>query len=62
VSLDPDVMSGRLVVTGTRIPVSILLRRKLDGEPPEKIAEDYKISADLVKKALQHIEVRQKAA
>lgn len=62
VSLDPEVMSGRLVVTGTRIPVSILRKRQLSGEAPERIAQDYRIDADLVKKALMHIDVRQKAA
>ncbi len=62
VTLDPEVMSGRLVVSGTRIPVSTLWKRKLAGEVPERIAEDYRIDADLVKKALMHVDVHQKAA
>jgi uncharacterized protein (DUF433 family) len=55
VSLDPEVMSGRLVVTGTRIPVDILRRRRLSGETPRQLAHDYGIGVDLVQKALLHI-------
>lgn len=55
VSLDPEVMSGRLVVTGTRIPVVILRKRRSTGEPPESIAKDYGIDVDVVQKALEHI-------
>ncbi len=62
VSLDPDVLSGRLVVTGTRIPVQVILGRKLAGESPQHIAEDYDIGIDAVRKALDHIEGTPKAA
>lgn len=55
VSLDPEVMSGRLVVTGTRIPVVILRNRKSKGESPLSIADDYGIDEDIVQKALEHI-------
>ncbi len=62
VSMDPEVLSGRLVVTGTRIPVRVLNSRSLGGETPEQIASDYGISPDLVKKALVHFaQKRQKA-
>jgi uncharacterized protein (DUF433 family) len=54
VSMDPEVLSGRLVITGTRIPVRVLKSRNLGGETPEQIASDYGISPDLVKKALVH--------
>lgn len=55
VSLDPDVMSGRLVITGTRIPVVVLRSRNLKGESPSSIASDYGIDEDVVQKALEHI-------
>ena len=55
VSLDPEVLSGRLVVTGTRIPVVILRNRKSKGESPSSIAADYGIDEDVVRKALEHI-------
>jgi uncharacterized protein (DUF433 family) len=56
VSLDPEVMSGRLVVTGTRIPVRVLMKRSVDGESPESIAKDYGIDPEIVVKALIHFD------
>lgn len=56
VSMDPSVMSGRLVVTGTRIPVSVLLGLRSIGRKPEAIASSYRLSVDTVNKALEHIE------
>src|SRR6266404_5947117 len=51
VSIQPDVMSGRLVVTGTRIPVRVLVTRMQAGEGAEHLAKDYGISPQIVKKA-----------
>jgi uncharacterized protein (DUF433 family) len=62
VSLDPEVMSGRLVVAGTRVPVQVLWRRSLAGQSPSELAEDYDLSEELVTKALMHIDVHKKAA
>jgi len=56
VSLNPEVMSGRLVVTGTRIPVNLLWGRRLSGEPIESIADDYSLEIERVRQALIHID------
>lgn len=56
VSMNPEVMSGRLVLTGTRIPVNIIWGRRLAGEKVEEIAEDYRIDAHQVRQALAHID------
>ncbi len=56
VSIDPEVSSGRLVVTGTRIPVSILVGMKLSKKTPEQIANNYGLKVDAVEKALRHVE------
>lgn len=56
VSMSPDVLSGRLVVTGTRVPVRVLLGQKLSGKSPGQIATDYHLSLEIVQKALAHIE------
>jgi len=56
VSIQPDVLSGRLVVTGTRIPVRVLAFRIRGGETLERLAKDYGLSPDLLKKALVHFE------
>jgi uncharacterized protein (DUF433 family) len=55
VSLDPEVMSGRLVVIGTRIPVVVIRNRNLKGESILSIANDYGIDEEVVQKALEHI-------
>lgn len=62
VSLNPNIMSGRLVVVGTRIPVNVLLGSKRAGETIEAIARDYGLDPETVQKALTHVDVRQKAA
>ena len=54
VSIQPDVMSGRLVVTGTRLPVNVLAQRKQEGETVEHIAKDYGLDPIQVRQALQH--------
>lgn len=56
VSMNPEVMSGRLVLTGTRIPVNMIWGRKLAGEDVEAIANDYRIDPHQVRQALAHID------
>lgn len=62
VSMNPHIMSGRLVVAGTRIPVTVLLGRKRAGMKVEEIAKDYGLESGIVQQALTHIDLRQKAA
>ena len=56
VSIDPEVLSGRLVVTGTRIPVNVLLGMKITHRTSQHIAENYGLDIEAVEKALQHVE------
>ena len=64
VAIDPNVMSGRLVVAGTRIPVRTLLALKQSNRSEEEIAELYGLELEKVKRALLHIErpIHKKAA
>ncbi len=62
VSMNPEIMSGRLVVTGTRIPVAALTEERLSGSSAEEIARDYSLEPEIVRKALIHVGLRQKAA
>jgi uncharacterized protein (DUF433 family) len=62
VSMNPRIMSGRLVVIGTRIPVTTLWSRKRAGSNIQEIAADYGLDDKLVEQALTHIGIRQKAA
>lgn len=56
VSMDPDVMSGELVVTGTRIPAARIMANYLAGKRAEQIADSYGLDRDLVQKVIQHFE------
>jgi uncharacterized protein (DUF433 family) len=62
VSMNPHIMSGRLVITGTRIPVTLLWGLKRAGASIKEIAKDYDLDPDKVEKALAHLDIRQKAA
>lgn len=55
VSISPDVMSGRLVVRGTRIPVTILAVESR-SKSPEILARKFRISPKVVREALRHFE------
>ena len=41
ISMSPDVMGGKPVVRGTRIPVEIVLRKLGAGISPEEIIKDH---------------------
>jgi uncharacterized protein (DUF433 family) len=56
VQITPDVMSGRLVVTGTRIPVSLLAGIRRSGKSIEFIADDYGLPLKTVRQALEHFD------
>ncbi|MGB8885590.1 MAG: DUF433 domain-containing protein [Candidatus Korobacteraceae bacterium] len=60
--MNPNIMSGRLVITGTRIPVNTILGQKRAGENVEEIAAEFGLDHTIVRQALTHIDIRQKAA
>lgn len=62
VSMNPNIMSGRLVVTDTRVPVTVLWEQKRAGQKIEDIAKDFELNLEVVQQALAHIGLRQKAA
>lgn len=62
VSVNPEVLSGRLVVTGTRIPAQTIWERTRTGESVSTVADDYGISEKLVNDALRHLVLRKEAA
>lgn len=50
----PEVMGGQSVVTGTRMPVSVILREAANGMTPDEIADAYPaVTADQVRVALE---------
>jgi uncharacterized protein (DUF433 family) len=57
VEVDPMILSGRLVITGTRIPVMSVAVRTKSGEPLPDIAKDYGISQQRITQSLRHLEI-----
>jgi uncharacterized protein (DUF433 family) len=62
VSMTPRILSGRLVITGTRIPVQTIWGYKRSGAKVAEIAKDFGLDPGVVQKALAHIDIHQKAA
>jgi len=62
VSMNPNIMSGRLVVAGTRILVNTILGQKRAGQGVGEIAAEFGLGDTIVQQALTHIDIRQKAA
>ena len=47
IEINPDVMGGKPVVRGTRIPVELVLRKRGAGMSPESILKDHpRLTAD----------------
>jgi uncharacterized protein (DUF433 family) len=55
VSISPDIMSGKLVITGTRIPVEDVVQRASEGEKIANLAKDYRLSTDSIVEAMRHL-------
>ncbi|MFO8133288.1 MAG: DUF433 domain-containing protein [Thermoplasmatota archaeon] len=53
--VDPDVMAGKPVVRGTRIPVDAIIRRLAAGMSIRDVLEDYpNLQVEDVKAALEY--------
>ena len=56
VSINPEVMSGELVVAGTRIPALAILAERDAGHTIDEIAKLYSLTPSLVEKVILHFE------
>ncbi len=61
-SISPAIMSGRLVIAGTRVPVSIVAGMFREGMIPTAIAEQFRIETKTVEQALTHLKLHPKVA
>jgi uncharacterized protein (DUF433 family) len=41
ITIDPEVMTGKPVIRGTRIPVELVVRMLAQGIPEQDILEEY---------------------
>lgn len=56
ITVDPDIMSGRAVISGTRIPITLVMGMKKRGKTAADIARNYNLKHEVVEKAIQHLE------
>jgi uncharacterized protein (DUF433 family) len=54
VSVDPSLYHGIAVVSGSRVPVSIVLGSLADGMTRDEVAEEYGITPEEVDAALKY--------
>lgn len=55
IELNPSVCSGKAVVRGTRIPVSVILEQIAEGESWDKILNGYpELSTDDIRAAIRY--------
>ncbi len=55
VSSKPEIMYGKLVIAGTRIPVDLILEKLASGETYEQIIEAHpRLTEEAIRGALQY--------
>jgi uncharacterized protein (DUF433 family) len=52
VTVNPRVMHGKPVMTGTRVPVTLVLGQLAGGEAVEAVCQNYELTAEQVRAAL----------
>lgn len=59
ITVDPEILAGKPVVTGTRVPVSLVLNLFRNGYDIARVQEAYPVlTEDDVKAALYYAEAR----
>lgn len=52
ITVDPLVCHGKPCIQGTRVMVSVVLDNLAEGETPEKVAQDYRITTEDIQAVL----------
>lgn len=52
ITLDPQVVHGRPVVAGTRVPVEVILGELAGGSSFEEVMQDYHLTTEQMRAAL----------
>jgi len=56
IELNPDIMGGKPVIKGTRVPVELILRKLGAGATPESIVRDHpRLTLDDIRAAERYI-------
>ncbi|MEC4814862.1 MAG: DUF433 domain-containing protein [Scytonema sp. PMC 1069.18] len=54
ISVDPSVHQGTPVITGTRVPISIIIGSLAGGMSKEEVMQEYELSQKQVEAALSY--------
>ena len=54
IAIDPEIMGGKPVVRGTRVPVEVIVGSLAGGDAIEQICEGYDITEEDVRAALAY--------
>ncbi len=54
ISVDPNIHHGKVVITGTRLPVSIVVGSLAGGMSQEEVILEYEITTEQIKAALAY--------
>ncbi len=52
ISIDPAICHGKPVISGTRVPVFVLLSAIAGGDPLQQVADDYDLTLEDVRAAI----------
>jgi uncharacterized protein (DUF433 family) len=52
IAIDPEVMGGKPVIKGTRVPVQVIVGSLASGDAVAEVCEDYGITEEDVRAAL----------
>lgn len=58
IEIDPQIQHGKPVVSGTRVPVHILVGSVAGGMTVEEVAEEYGVEREDVMAALEYASLR----
>jgi len=54
ITADPQVMHGRPVIEGTRVPIEVVLGELAGGSSFDEIADDYHLTIEQIRAALAY--------
>jgi uncharacterized protein (DUF433 family) len=54
IAIDPDVMGGKPVIKGTRVPIEVIVGSLAAGDTVAEVCEDYGLTEEDVRAALAH--------
>lgn len=52
ISVDPAIVHGKPVITGTRVPFTVVLHQLAGGESIESVSENYDLTPEQVRAAI----------